>query len=169
MSHRINQLGEWIRILNYKSYSIVFNNSNISISLTDAWFSCFTDAEGCFNVNIYLEPRYKLGFKPRIRFLLVQNDKLALSIIRDLLNTGYVSKRSDNLTTFRYTADGYTRLGPILSYFELFPLKTIKYQAFSKWSEIHSLILAKKHLDAEGLAKIKLLAKLVNAKSDINP
>ena len=92
-----------------------------------------------------------------------------MSIIRDLLNTGYVSKRSDNLTTFRYTADGYTRLGPILSYFELFPIKTIKSQAFSKWSEIHSVILAKKHLDAEGLAKIKLLAKLVNAKSDINP
>ena len=167
--HRINQLGEWIRILNSKSYSIAFNKINISITLNDAWLSGFTDAEGCFNVSIYLEPRYKLGFKPRVRFLLDQNDKLALSIIRDLFNTGYVSKRSDNLTTFRYTADGYTKLGPILSYFKLFPLKTIKYQAFIKWSEINSLILAKQHLDEKGLAKIKLLAKLVNDKSDINP
>jgi len=64
--------------------------------------------------------------------------------------------------------DGYINLEPILSYFDLFPLKTIKSQAFIKWSQIHSLILAKKHLDVEGLAKIKLLAKLVNDKSNIN-
>jgi hypothetical protein len=91
-----------------------------------------SDAEGCFNVTVYSEPRYKLGFKPRIRFILDQNDKFALCIIRDLFNTGYVSKRSGNLTTFRYTADGYSTLGPILSYFESFPLKTIKQQAFTK-------------------------------------
>jgi hypothetical protein len=61
-----------------------------------------------------------------------QNDKLALCIIRDLLNTGFVSKKSGNLTTFRYTAQGYSNLGPILSYFDSFPLKTIKHQAFIK-------------------------------------
>lgn len=124
----INQLSEWIKILNSKSYSIVFNSNKLTISLFDAWLSGFTDAKGCFNVSIYSEPRYKLGFKTRIRFILDQNDKLALCIIlltpsplgslwvrsrggRDLLDTGYVSKRSGNLTTFRYTADGYSKLG----------------------------------------------------------
>lgn len=134
MGREINQLSEWIKILNSKSYSIVFNSNKLTISLFDAWLSGFTDAEGCFNVSIYSEPRYKLGFKTRIRFILDQNDKLALYIIRDLLDTGYVSKRSGNLTTFRYTADGYSKLGPILSYFNSFPLKTIKQQAFTKWS-----------------------------------
>jgi hypothetical protein len=167
LSHRINQLEEWIIILNLKFNIIIFNNKNINISLNDAWLSGFTDAEGCFNVNIYSEPRYKLGFKPKIRFLIDQNDQLVLSIINNLFNTGYVSKRSGNLTTFRYTADGYTRLGPILSYFELFPLKTIKHEAFIKWSEIHSLILSKNHLNIEGLTKIKILAKLVNDKTNI--
>ena len=99
--------------------------------------------------------------------MLDQNDKLALCIIRDLFDSGSVSKRSGNLTTFRYTVDGYTSLGPILSYFNLFPLKTIKQQAFIKWSEVHSLLLAKKHLDIDGLTNIKLLAKLINDKSDI--
>lgn len=132
--HRINQLGEWIKILNSKSHSIVFNTNKMTISLFDAWLSGFTDAEGCCNVDICSEPRYKLGFKPRIRFLLDQNDKLALCIIRDLLNTGFVSKKSGNLTTFRYTAQGYSNLGPILSYFDSFPLKTIKHQAFIKWT-----------------------------------
>ena len=168
LSHRINQLSEWIKILNSKSYSIVFNSNKLTISLFDAWLSGFTDAEGCFNVSIYSEPRYKLGFKTRIRFILDQNDKLALCFIRGLLDTGYVSKRSGNLTTFRYTADGYSKLGPIFSYFDSFPLKTIKQQAFTKWSEIHSLILSKKHLNTNGLAKIRILAKLINDKSDIN-
>ena len=44
--HRINQLQEWIKILNSKSYFIIFNNRNNSISFTDAWISGFTDAEG---------------------------------------------------------------------------------------------------------------------------
>ena len=111
---------------------IIFNNKNSNISLNDALLSGFTDDEGCFNVNIYFEPRYKLGFIPRIRFLIDQNDQFVLTIIKNLLNTGYISKRSGNLTTFRYTADGYTKLDLILSYFKLFPLKTIKYEAFLK-------------------------------------
>jgi len=39
LSHRINQLGEWIKVLNLKSYSIVFNSSKVTISILDAWLS----------------------------------------------------------------------------------------------------------------------------------
>ena len=95
LSHRINQLYEWIKILNSKSFSIVIYNSKVNISLLDAWLSGFTDAKGCFNVNVYSEPKYRLGFKTRIWFILDKNDKLALYIIRDLFYTGFVSKRSD--------------------------------------------------------------------------
>ena len=50
----------------------------------------------------------------------------------------------------------------------MFPLKTIKKEAFIKWSNIRTMMLNKEHLKSDGFEKIKLLAKLVNDKSDID-
>ena len=164
--HRINQLEKWIEVLNSKSINIVHKNTKVKISLQDGWLSGFADAEGCFNVNIFKNWRYVLGVRTKLRFILDQNDKLALESIRDLFLSGNVSARSNN--TFRFTAESFSKLNPIIEYFNMFPLRSFKKEAFKKWFNIYSMMLDKKHLDEKGIVKIKLLAKLVNDKTNLN-
>lgn len=53
LKHRINQLNNWIKILNDKyNYNLILLSQPKDISLSDAWLSGFIDAEGCFNVNV---------------------------------------------------------------------------------------------------------------------
>ena len=71
LSHRINQLGEWIRILNSKSYSIAFNNINISISLP---------YPSPLQVASYFGVRGKLPFPPKATPLTPVPSKLPAQI-----------------------------------------------------------------------------------------
>lgn len=62
--YRINQLNRWYNILiglkrlnSLKNFSLIsvpkFIMTLIKLSLNNSWLSGFTDAEGCFSINIY--------------------------------------------------------------------------------------------------------------------
>ena len=87
---------------------------------------------------------------------------------RNSYNMKRVTKRSDKTQSYRYISNFLIGFPTIISYFKLFPLKTIKKEAFIKWSNIYTMMINKEHLNQEGLTKIKVLAKLVNDKSGIN-
>jgi hypothetical protein len=123
---------------------------------------------GCFNVHITKREANTVGYNTKLRFILDQNDLYALEIIQDILKTGFISKRSDKTQSYRYISNSLIGFPTIISYFKLFPLKTIKKEAFIKWSNIYTMMINKEHLNQEGLSKIKVLAKLVNDKSGLN-
>lgn len=154
LNHRIKQLASWIEVLNSKGYDITLINKPANISLRDAWLSGFCDAEACFNVNIYARSEMRVGYRVVLRFLINQNDQEALQYIRNLLGSGSVSFRKDTAMCYRYTADAFTKLNPIVHYFNTFPLKTIKKEAFTKWSDIRNMMLNKDHTNPEGFSKI---------------
>jgi len=56
----------------------------------------------------------------------------ALEIIQENLKTGFISKRSDKSQSYRYISNSLIGFPVIISYFEIFPLKTIKKEAFLK-------------------------------------
>lgn len=170
------------------------SRGKVVLSLKDGWLSGFTDAEGCFNISITERSANTLGYRTKLRFILDQNDKFLLETIRDLLKTGLVYKRSKNLPIqapnilpsvresasstaslpdqgldhFRFTAESLIGFPVIVSYFEMFPLKTFKKEAFQKWLIIYTMMVNKEHLTQEGLDKIRILAKSVNDKSSLN-
>ena len=129
-----------------------FINKNANITLQDAWLSGFCDAESCFNVTIYARLNMKVGFRVVLRFILDQNDKKALLHIRNLFGFGNVAFRNETANCYRFTADAFTKLGPVVDYFKAFPLRTIKNEAFIfiKWSEIREMMLKKDHTNFEG-------------------
>ena len=169
MNHRIKQLSLWIESLNMRfgDNTITFLNNPVFITLQDAWLSGFTDAEGCFNVSITSNPRYKLNHAIKMRFLLDQKDSIILEKIRDLFNTGKVSIRSGTRGVFRYTVTGYKSINNIKIYFEMFPLYTKKGDSLKKWCIIHDMIINKLHLTKEGLAKVIMLQKQINVNNSI--
>lgn len=164
LNHRILQLNLWINALNnrFGSNTIKLKNIPLSVTLNDAWLSGFTDAEGCFNVSITENSRYILGHVIKIRYLLDQKDKIILDNICELFGFGKVTLRSGTNDIYRYTVTGFKTSQTVISYFKLFPLQTKKAISFSKWLEIHNLILNKTHLTEEGLSQIRILQKQIN-------
>lgn len=164
ITHRINQLSLWITVLNLKfeDKGQRFNSKPVKITLEHAWLSGFTDAEGCFNVSVTFNSRYKLGSVIKMRFLLDQKNNLILEKIKDLFGFGKVTLRSQTEDVYRYTATGFTSMNTIKNYFKLFPLKSKKKSSFDKWTNIHNMVISKVHFTEEGLNEIKILSKQIN-------
>ena len=166
VEHRILQLASWVKVLNnrFGSYTIIFINVPVVVTLQDSWLSGFTDAEGCFNVSITSNPRYTLASVIKMRYLLDQKDNTILNIIKNLFGFGKVTLRSgkEGSGVYRYTATGFKSMNKIISYFKTFPLLTKKATSFEKWQTIHNIVSNKLHLTEQGLIKVRELQKQIN-------
>lgn len=164
LNHRIQQLSLWINVLNnyFGANTISLINTNVSVTLQDAWLSGFTDAEGCFNVSITYNTRYTLGHVIKIRYILDQKDNSILLDIKNLFGFGKIVFRSKTKGVYRYTATGFKSMSSIISYFNKFPLLTKKGRSFEKWLTIHKFISNKLHLTQQGLNQVRMLQKQIN-------
>ena len=126
--NRINQLYKWIDCINGKldnPKSTIFNLvSTITLittvflpTLTDAWLSGFTDAEGTFNINITKRDNTTTGYRVQLRYLLDQKYAVQLlTLIKNLFNHGKVIVRKEDM--YRYYCDTFVGLTPIITYFD---------------------------------------------------
>lgn len=137
----------------------------IKFTLKDSWLSGFTDAEGCFSVNIY-NGKNKVKYT-RCRFILDQKDEKELLIeIKNKLKHGSVNLRSKINNVFRLTVSMNNPIRKdfmlLIKYFQKFPLKTTKNLNFELWCKVIDLIKLKKHNTHEGLKIIKELRTEMN-------
>ena len=169
LSHRLQQLALWVKVLNnrFGEDTISLINIPVTVTLQDGWLSGFTDAEGCFNVSITSNTRSALGQVIKMRYILDQRDSAILNIIQNLFGFGKVTLRSETKDVYRYTATGFKSMKEIIKYFEEFPLLTKKAVSFSKWLEIYCMAYDKLHLTQEGLSKIKVIQKQINNNNSI--
>ena len=159
ITRRVTQLQTWAQVLG----NIEIITTTILPSLQDAWLSGFTDAEGCFNIVVLPRPNTVTGFRVIFRFILDQKGAEQLLLhIRSLLEYGNVNLRTNTDQVFRFIINSFKGLISVQNYFLSFPLKTKKASSFDKWNEVYAMVLAKKHLNAEGLNKIRTLSKQVN-------
>ncbi len=170
LPHRQKQLGEWINVLNNNlNLDLALNPTLMKPSLSDAWLSGFTDAEGCFNVTIQLRDKTVTGYRVSLRFLLDQkNAESILLYIRDQFKFGQVSIRKGTNGVYRYHNNTFKGLIPVRDYFLAFSLKTKKAESFKLWLDVFTMVLNKEHLDPEGLVKIRAIAKKINIKNSLN-
>lgn len=176
ISSRINQLNKWyIVLLELKKLQVTNNFGLITVpyiikvsikpSLIDSWLSGFTDAEGCFSINIYKGRKEKNYC--RCRYILDQkNEKELLLFIRDILNHGSVNLRNKTNNVYRLTVSMNNPLRKdfelLIQYFHQFPLKTTKSLNFELWCKIINIIKLNKHNSKEGLELIKKLRTEMN-------
>ena len=86
-----------------------------------------------------------------------------LTHISTLVGHGKVIVRSIDM--YRYYCDSFIGLVKVCSYFELFPLKTKKFNSFNNWLKVFKMVLNKEHLTAEGLETIRSIKKTINPKN----
>lgn len=171
LRHRITQLYLWFSILDQKGLKIPeFNNKPLYPSLKNAWLSGFTDAEGCFNVQIYNRKDTNILSKRVIkRFILDQNNFYNEFIhISNLFDSGFISLRPKTSHQFRLTITSYKALNRVITYFTNYPLKTQKIYNYNLWKECVNQVDNKEHLTSEGLNKIKKLKKQINLFNSLN-
>jgi hypothetical protein len=168
LEHRKYQLNQWQTVLNNKlKLKLELINKLLLPSLSDAWLSGFTDAEGCFNVKIEHRPNTRTGYRVIIRFLLDQKEAQNLLLyIRDLFGYGQVNLRSNTNSVFRYHINTFKGLITVRNYFLTYSLKTKKNKSFNKWNKVYSMVLNKDHLVQEGLNIIRDIAKEINKENN---
>lgn len=152
-----------------KDGNLNFDSLLIKPNISDSWLSGFTDAEGCFNINIQSRLKTVTGYRVGLRFLLDQKfAELDLLHIQNLFGFGQVNLRKETENVYRYSNNSFKGLLSVRDYFLSFPLKTKKYKSFLIWLEVYNMVLNKDHLTPEGLVKIKILAKQVNLNNSLN-
>ena len=135
--------------------------SEISPSSNDAWFSGFTDAEGCFTVSFLRgSPTY------RIRFIISQNGRENLPIFSFFVLLFKIGKieMHHKKNHFYFIISGNQNCLAIYSYFQDFCLKTKKAQSLLLWKQIHESIQKKEHLNPLILPQLINKAKKINQK-----
>ena len=159
MPKRVEQFNKWLELFDIDSK---FNSIKTidNISLNNAWLSGFTDAEGCFNIQVLKRNNTKNGHRIILRYILDQKDeKLVLERISTLFNcsTSTVYCRNKIGNYYRLTINSFNRIQKIIEYYDKFPLKTQKSNSYAIWIYIYMMTLKKEHLTLDGLNKIKLL------------
>lgn len=164
---RVKQLALWIEILKQKGYDISLIDKLKIPTLNDSWLSGFTDAEGCFNVQIFY-PKDRKNARIILRYILDQKNAEALfKGINLLFNYGFITLRSKTNNVYRFTINSLIGLEQIINYQKEYPLKTKKLISYNKWQNIYNMVKNKEHLDEENFKLIIKLRKEINLNNSL--
>lgn len=163
LNNSINNSTSYLRVQHKVTELMLFISSPRVFTLSDAWLSGFTDAEGNFIVEVTKRNTSILGHQCSMRFILDQNhSEMILLYIISLFGTGSVYRRKDTTAVYRITIHSIKSMALIYHYFTHFGLKTIKRFSFQKFCVIYNMLARKEHLTVTGLCKIQRLRKLIN-------
>lgn len=177
ITHRVTQLGKWLTDINLKLSTsgskiyglctpITLITTLFKPSLTNAWLSGFTDAEGCFNVSITKRGKTVSGYRVNLRFILDQKNSLyLLTFIRDLFGYGKVIVRSKDI--YRFYCGTFIGLSSVNSYFSSFPLKSKKSISYVNWFKVYKIVINKEHLTTQGLERVRTIKKTININNSL--
>ncbi len=159
----------------YKT-KILFKNYGPKVSLDTAWLSGFTDAEGCFMLDIHRKRNGNVSCQAR--FSITQKTEPIIKDISNLFSKVNSSTKNRRLDPSWYGYEFYvgnkkSRVD-LIRYFQRYKLKTKKRIAFLTWRNAHDLMVKKVHLTVEGyktleglVKKIKKINKKLKIESDL--
>jgi hypothetical protein len=117
----------------------------MSQNLDPSWIVGFTDGEGCFNIDVHLNPRTKWGIQIQPEFIIVQNevDEQILYDLKTQFGCGSVSVNRKDATGVRkmWRVKNLTDCNEkLLPFFEKHKLRTKKQIEFQRFREIVQLM-----------------------------
>ncbi len=142
------------------NYSEDFNFSILpplnSLSLDNYWLAGFTQADGCFHICIANSKTHKTGFSVRLEYSLKQNDNIPLNLLYNLIKMGNLSQYHTGV--WCYKSSGFKTAAVLINYFDKYHLFAGKYVDYLKFRKVYIMITEGKHLEVEGVKKIKSIA-----------
>ena len=142
------------------NYSEDFNFSILPplnyLSLDNYWLVGFTQADGCFHICIAKSKTHKTGFSVRLEYSLKQNDNIPLNLLYNLIKKGNLSQYHTGV--WCYKSSGFKTAAVLINYFDKYHLFAGKYVDYLKFRKVYIMITEGKHLEVEGVKKIKSIA-----------
>ena len=136
----------------------------INNRLDPNWVTGFTDAEGCFMINISKRETNRMGWqiRPCFQIKLHYRDKKLLMKIKDFFNEiRSISFSNDNGVKYRVNKlDDIINI--IIPHFKKYPLISQKQSDYLLFKKIAELINKDEHLTKEGIIKIISLKASLN-------
>lgn len=139
----------------------VINNNNVL--LDPNWISGFVSAEGNFDVRMP-STNSKLGTRVQLRFRISQHsrDTRLLEKIAEYFGSGKVYKYSGKSAVSYSTVDFTNITHVIIPFFNNNSIIGIKLYDYLDWCKIHSLMINRSHLTAEGIISIREIKSGMN-------
>jgi NADH:ubiquinone oxidoreductase subunit K len=156
--------------LNKVSYNTLkirnYSTTNLTNKTINPWFiTGLIDAEGCFNVSVLKNLKYKTGLvvQSRMQIKMHERDRpLILEIQKFFGGIGYVSNPNNNSTVEFRVSTIKDIIGILLPHFDKYPLLTKKSYDYILFKKVVLLMESKAHTTFTGLQKI------INYKASIN-
>lgn len=165
--HKTNQrfqswVNAWNRSCKESQRIKVVSRNNLLCFANNCWLAGFIDADGSFNVHKTCDPRYTLGWRVRLRFILDQKgENQLLERVRDWLGSGAVTPRHEVDDMYRLTCTRITSLQVLIEYLHTFPLRTIKNVEYLRCSSLLRYIKERPRVPWQGKVLIRV-ENLVN-------
>ena len=133
------------------------------MKLDAQWITGFVDGEGCFHVGINSHHEMAAGFQVLPEFTVVQHERdvQILHALKAHFGCGVVRVNHGDRMAYRVRSLKHL-LEHIVPFFVEHPLKTKKNVDFLKFRDVLLLMEAGTHLTAEGIERIRSIARQMN-------
>lgn len=157
--------GKFVSRLKYEqllkhNYDVDFNYTILPplncLSLDNHWLAGFTQADGCFHINVIKSKTHKTGFSVRLEFSLKQNDVVPLKLLYDTVKMGNLFQYNTGIWCYKST--GFKTAQILINYFDLYKVFAGKYVNYLKFRKVYIMITNGQHLEVRGITKIKSIA-----------
>lgn len=148
--------------LNLYKYDKAFNINILppldkeKLSLDNFWLAGFTQAIGCFYINVFNSSLYETGYSVRLEYSLVYKDKFPLELLRGVLGQGNITQDSYGIWCYK-SSDIYI-VARLINYYDNHHVFAGKYIKFIKFRKVYRMIREGKHLESKGIKKIISIA-----------
>lgn len=134
-----------------------------NVILDPDWISGFVSAEGNFDVRMPLTNN-KLGYRVQLRFRISQHsrDLRLMEKIVEYFGSGAIYKYAGKSAVSLTISDFTVITNIIIPFFNKNPIIGIKLYDYLGWSKIHSLMVNRSHLTAEGINSIREIKSGMN-------
>jgi hypothetical protein len=132
-----------------------------------------TDGEGCFHVNLWKSPAYRVGFGVQLHFhiKMQEKDKPLLEKIKNTLGCGAVyfqkERRINHCQCYRFTVNSHRDiLEIVIPFFKNNPLQSVsKNKSFLVFCKVAELVHSGEHHTKKGIEKIRKLKLVMNQRT----
>nr|YP_009364337.1 LAGLIDADG endonuclease [Ophiocordyceps sinensis]ARF03401.1 LAGLIDADG endonuclease [Ophiocordyceps sinensis] len=126
------------------------------LSWDNFWLAGFSQALGCFYINVVKSPRDEIGYSVRLEYSIKQKEKLPIELLHYHLKTGDITQDSSGI--WCYKSSDFMTAARLISYFDKYHVFGWKYVNFIKVRKVYRMIREGKHLQSKGIKKIRSIA-----------
>ena len=144
-----------------RAFTVSSAGKSISSKLHPWFVSGFVDGEGCFELLITKNSKYRCGYQIQLMFTIVldERDEEILKQIKEFFGVGNITTDNGRV---RYRVSSKKDLVVIIEFFKKYPLKTQKLADYLCFRDAYDLYSQGKHLTNEGFIEILKLKANIN-------